>query len=155
MRKIFQLITLCILTSFATAAEKPNIIVIMVDDLGYNDVGYNGCKDIPTPNIDRLATDGAQLTSGYVTGAMCGPSRAGFITGKWQSTFGFYKNPKQPLNPTHGLPAKIKTVASYMQEQGYKTGGVGKWHMGSIPSNSSMITKRSPSSSSFPIMLPT
>jgi len=134
MKNTLALIIFLTSAILSSAAEKPNIIVIMVDDLGYNDVGYNGCEDIPTPNIDRLAHDGAQLTSGYVTGAMCGPSRAGFITGKWQSTFGFYKNPKQPLNPTHGLPAGINTVASYMQQQGYKTGGVGKWHMGSIPS---------------------
>ena len=109
---------------------KPNVIVIMADDLGYADVGFNGCKDIPTPHIDSLAEDGARFTSGYVTGPMCGPSRAGFITGRVQSRFGWYGNPHQPLNPTHGLPTGIKTVAHWMQEQGYVTGGVGKWHMG-------------------------
>ena len=117
----------------AQDAEKPNIIVIMADDLGYADVGFNGCRDIPTPNIDRLAKDGARFTSGYVTGSMCGPSRAGFLTGKVQSTFGWYKNPRQPLNPTHGLPKGIKTIASEMQNLGYRTGGVGKWHMGTAP----------------------
>lgn len=113
--------------------ERPNVIVIMADDLGYADVGYNGCKDIPTPNIDDLAKNGAIFSSGYVTGPMCGPSRAGFITGRMQSSFGWYGNPGAPLDPKQGLPASIKTVAHYMQEQGYVTGGVGKWHMGTAP----------------------
>jgi arylsulfatase A-like enzyme len=123
-------------TSCAKIPKKlipPNVIVIMADDLGYADVGYNGCKDIPTPNIDKLAKNGAILSSGYVTGPMCGPSRAGFITGRMQSSFGWYGNPGAPLDPKQGLPSTVKTVAAYMQEQGYVTGGVGKWHMGTAP----------------------
>ena len=108
----------------------PNIVVIMADDLGFADVGYNGCKDIPTPHIDRLAASGARFSSGYVTGPMCGPSRAGFITGRIQSTYGWYGNPSAVLDPRQGLPPNIKTIAHYMQEQGYVTGGIGKWHMG-------------------------
>ncbi|MGQ1786180.1 sulfatase-like hydrolase/transferase [Saccharicrinis sp. GN24d3] len=111
----------------------PNVVVIMADDLGYADVGYNGCKDIPTPHIDKLAESGAIFSSGYVSGPMCGPSRAGFITGRIQSSFGWYGNPGAPLDERQGLPATVKTVASYMQEQGYVTGGVGKWHMGTAP----------------------
>nr|WP_315853748.1 sulfatase-like hydrolase/transferase [Novipirellula artificiosorum] len=132
--------TVCLLFTLSITANaarplrhdpsRPNVIVIMADDLGYADVGFNGCKDIPTPNIDSLARDGARFSSGYVTGPMCGPSRAGFITGQVQSRFGWHGNPNQPLNPTHGLPAGIKTVAHWMQQQGYVTGGVGKWHMG-------------------------
>ncbi|TWT81741.1 Arylsulfatase [Planctomycetes bacterium CA13] len=122
----------CLLTTPALASGqgRPNIVVIMADDLGYADVGFQGCKDIPTPNIDELATSGARFSQGYVTGCMCGPSRAGFITGRVQSTFGYYVNASQPLNPKEGLPAGIKTVAHDMQVQGYVTGGVGKWHMG-------------------------
>lgn len=120
-------------SSNAQHAKQPNIVVIMADDLGYADVGYNGCKDIPTPNIDKLAKNGAILTSGYVSGPMCGPSRAGFITGRMQSSFGWYGNPGTPLDPKQGLPENLKTVAHYMQEQGYVTGGVGKWHMGTAP----------------------
>ncbi|MCL4107177.1 UNVERIFIED_CONTAM: hypothetical protein GTU68_032992 [Idotea baltica] len=105
----------------------------MADDLGYADVGYNGCIDIPTPNIDKLAKSGAIVTSGYVTGPMCGPSRAGFITGKMQSSFGWYGNPGAPLDPKQGLPATVKTFTHYLQDQGYITGGVGKWHMGTAP----------------------
>jgi len=112
------------------AADRPNIVVIMADDLGYADVGFQGCRDISTPNIDRIAAEGARFSQGYVTGCMCGPSRAGFITGRIQSTFGYYRNAAQPLNPQQGLPAGMKTVAHFMQDEGYVTGVVGKWHMG-------------------------
>lgn len=117
----------------AQSDDRPNIVVIMVDDLGYADVGFNGCKDIPTPHFDKLAASGAKFSSGYVSGPMCGPSRAGFITGRIQSTFGWYGNPGAPLDPRQGLPSSVKTVADYMQAQGYVTGGVGKWHMGTAP----------------------
>ncbi len=109
--------------------SKPNIIVIMADDLGYADAGCYGCKDIPTPNIDRLAAEGVRFTSGYVTGNMCGPSRAGFLTGRIQSRFGYYRNVDQPFDPAQGLP-KIDTIGSLLKKHGYVTGGVGKWHMG-------------------------
>ena len=126
---------LCVLGAFthvfsAHVAQSPNVMVIMADDLGYADLGSYGCRDIRTPNIDKLAKQGARFTSAYVTGSMCGPSRAGFITGRFQSSFGYYNNPKQPLDPAQGLPVGTKTVASFMQKQGYVTGGVGKWHMG-------------------------
>ena len=116
----------------AKQTRHPNIMVIMADDLGYADVGFNGCTDIPTPNIDRLAASGARFTSGYVTAPICGPSRAGFITGRIQSTFGWYGNPSAPFDPKQGLPSGIKTIAHFMQEQGYVTGGIGKWHLGTL-----------------------
>lgn len=121
----------CALLAVACVAEerKPNIVVIMADDLGYADLGVYGCEDIPTPNIDQLAAEGARFTSGYVTWPMCGPSRAGFLTGRNQSSFGYYKNQTSPLDPKQGLP-KMDTIASLLQRQGYVTGGVGKWHMG-------------------------
>lgn len=117
------------LAADAGASSLPNVIVIMADDLGYADVGCYGCKDIPTPSIDRLAAEGVRFTSGYVTGNVCGPSRAGFLTGRVQATFGYYRNVSQPFDPAQGLP-KMETIASLLQKQGYVTGGVGKWHMG-------------------------
>jgi arylsulfatase A-like enzyme len=132
-----SVVLMCALSATVFAAEqplrqaqgRPNIIVIMADDLGYADIGCYGCKDIPTPHIDQIAAEGVRFTSGYVTAPMCGPSRAGFLTGRIQSTFGYYKNVSQPLDPAEGLP-KMETIASLLQKQGYVTGGVGKWHMG-------------------------
>lgn len=120
-----------VVTVVAVYAEssKPNIIVIMADDLGYNDLGVYGCKDIPTPHLDKLANEGVRFTSGYVTWPMCGPSRAGFLTGKHQSKFGYYTNVSAPFDTRQGLP-KMDTIASLLKKQGYVTGGVGKWHMG-------------------------
>ena len=122
----------CLLLSLTVnvGADQPNVVVIMADDLGYADVGFQGCKDISTPNIDQLAATGARFSQGYVTGCMCGPSRAGFLTGRIQSTFGYYINAAQPLDPKQGFPKGLKTVAHFMQDLGYVTGGVGKWHMG-------------------------
>ena len=100
------------------AGERPNVLVIMADDLGYNDLACYGCEDIPTPHIDSLAEEGVRFTSGYVTWPMCGPSRAGFITGRYQSTFGYYRNQTTPLDPNQGLP-KMDTVANLLQKQGY------------------------------------
>lgn len=121
--------TLSFAPTSANQTAQPNIVVIMADDLGYADLGCYGGKDIPTPHLDQLASDGARFTSGYVTWPMCGPSRAGFITGKHQSKFGYYQNASAPFDPKQGLP-KMETIASLLQQQGYTTGGVGKWHLG-------------------------
>ncbi|MBK1825540.1 sulfatase-like hydrolase/transferase [Haloferula rosea] len=133
MKSMVQFLTsACLLMASGIAVQavpQPNIIVIMADDLGYKDLGVYGCQDIPTPHLDKLANDGVRFTSGYVTWPMCGPSRAGFLTGKHQSKFGYYENVSAPFDPKQGLP-KIETIASLLQKQGYVTGGVGKWHMG-------------------------
>jgi arylsulfatase A-like enzyme len=113
----------------ATAA--PNLIVIMADDLGYSDVGFNGCKDIPTPNIDSIASHGVRCTNGYVSYSVCGPSRAGFITGRYQQRFGFERNPQyKPNDPDMGLTQKEKTIAELLAPVGYQSGIIGKWHLG-------------------------
>ena len=106
-------------STIAAADERPNIVVIMADDLGYNDLGCYGCKDICTPNLDQLATDGIRFTSAYVTGNMCGPSRAGFLIGRIQSKFGYYKNVNNPYAAEQGLPKDIPTFVSILQKQGY------------------------------------
>ncbi len=118
--------------SEASAAEdRPNIIVIVADDLGYGDPGYLGGKDIPTPNVDRLAAEGVRFTSGYVSGPYCSPTRAGLVTGKYQQRFGHEFNPGQGPNAAEiGLTLKEITIANRLKEHGYTTGLVGKWHLG-------------------------
>ena len=93
----------------------PNIVIVMVDDMGWADVGFNGCKDIPTPNIDQIANKGVRFTEGYVTFPVCGPSRAGFLTGRYQDRFGFTSNPSiDPKNPIAGLPIEEETMAQVL-----------------------------------------
>lgn len=80
------------------ATEKPNVLVIMADDLGYHDLGFQGSEYIPTPHLDRLASMGTRFTDGHVAASVCSPSRAGFITGRYQQRFGHEANkPKRPL----------------------------------------------------------
>jgi arylsulfatase A-like enzyme len=114
-----------------TADGQPNLIVIMCDDLGYADVGFNGCEDIPTPNIDRIAKNGVRCTSGYVSYSVCGPSRAGFMTGRYGQRFGFERNPQHRVDdPNMGLPRDERTFAEVLKPAGYTSGIVGKWHLG-------------------------
>src|SRR5215510_10009905 len=104
-----KLVLLLVLTGSAWISPvlaqipPPNIIVILADDLGYGDVGFNGCPDIPTPNIDALAANGALCTNGYVTHPTCSPSRAAIMTGRNQQRFGHELTPTYdtliPQNP--------------------------------------------------------
>jgi arylsulfatase A-like enzyme len=113
----------------------PNLVVILVDDMGYADVGFNGCKDIPTPNIDMISKQGVTFTNGYVSYAVCGPSRAGLITGRYQDRFGFCRNPLfAPNDPNMGLPLSEKTMATVLNQANYKSVAIGKWHLGAHPS---------------------
>lgn len=115
----------------AEKVERPNLILILTDDLGYADVGFNGCQDIPTPNIDRIAEQGVKFTNGYVTWAACGPSRAGMITGRHQERFGFSRNPLfAPNDPEMGLPLSEETLADVLKKANYKSAILGKWHLG-------------------------
>src|SRR5215831_16173227 len=79
----------CVFISSAWAQSgPPNIVIILADDLGYGDVGFNGCPDYVTPNIDSIASNGVLCTDGYVTDPICSPSRAGLLTGRYQQQFG-------------------------------------------------------------------
>jgi arylsulfatase A-like enzyme len=115
------------------AAARPNVIVIMADDLGYSDVSAYGVRRVPTPNIDRIGTDGVIFTDGYVTAPVCGPSRAGLMTGRYQTRFGFEFNngpARRDVEANLGLPPGEITLASALKPLGYATGLVGKWHLG-------------------------
>jgi arylsulfatase A-like enzyme len=109
---------------------KPNILVIVADDLGYADIGVHGGKDVPTPNIDALAASGVHCTSGYVSAPYCSPSRAGFLTGRYQTRFGHEFNPHVGEEGKLGLPLDQRTIADHLRGAGYATGLVGKWHQG-------------------------
>ncbi|NBP88737.1 MAG: N-acetylgalactosamine 6-sulfate sulfatase, partial [Planctomycetia bacterium] len=103
----------------------------MADDLGYADVGFNGCTDIPTPHIDSIASGGVRFRSGYVAYPVCGPSRAAFITGRYGQRYGFERNPQyQTGDPLMGLSRSETTLADSLSAVGYRCGIVGKWHLG-------------------------
>jgi len=120
---------LCCPALAAAQARKPNILLIVGDDMGYADVGCHGCKDIPTPAIDALAKAGVRATSGYVSGPYCSPTRAGLLTGRYQQRFGHEFNPG--AGPELGLLVTETTLADRLKAAGYTTGMVGKWHLGS------------------------
>jgi arylsulfatase A-like enzyme len=128
---------LCLLTaslcSSLMANEKPpNLIIILTDDHGYKDVGFNGCKDIPTPHIDSIAEQGVKFTDGYVSFPVCGPSRAGLMTGRYQDRFGYTTNPSvDPYNEKAGLPLEEENMAEVLTKVGYQSAIIGKWHLGS------------------------
>lgn len=129
----YKLFALLCISSFIniTAQNQPNILVILADDLGYKDVGFTGAKDIYTPNLDKLADNGVVCTNAYVTHPYCGPSRAGLITGRYQARFGLEINlTNSPYDMYNGLPKTEKTFATRLKKSGYKTGIIGKWHLG-------------------------
>jgi arylsulfatase A-like enzyme len=125
------------LAPFRLAAQtrKPNILLIVADDLGYAGIGVQGLTDIPTPHIDSIARNGVRFTSGYVSCPVCSPTRAGLMTGRYQQRFGHEFNPG-PANQAageFGLPLSEVTVADRLKSLGYATGMFGKWHLGYKP----------------------
>jgi uncharacterized protein (TIGR02145 family) len=111
--------------------RKPNVIVILTDDQGYADTGFQGSQDIRTPNIDRIAQNGIVFSQGYVTHPVCGPSRAAILTGRHQDRFGAGRNPLfAPNDSTMGLPLSEQNMAEALSEANYRSSFMGKWHLG-------------------------
>lgn len=137
MRMFVPVILIVAAVPFPTAAQgnakrQPNIVLLVADDLGYGELGCQGNKQIPTPHIDSIATGGVRFTSGYVTASYCSASRAGLLTGRYQTRFGYEFNPIGAHNedPRAGLPGTETTLAQHLHDAGYTTGLVGKWHLG-------------------------
>ncbi len=115
--------------------ERPNIVFILADDLGYGDLGIQGDKQAVTPNIDALSAHGVRLTNYYANHPVCSPSRAALLTGEYQHRMGFEYNSGSPNNtsPIFGLPPTATTIAQRLKAAGYATGMFGKWHVGFQP----------------------
>jgi arylsulfatase A-like enzyme len=105
----------------------PNIIIILVDDAGYADFGFMGCKDLQTPNLDKLASQSIKFTDAHVTASVCSPSRAGLLTGKYQQRFGYECNEGEGYP---GMDTSQLLLPKILQENGYSTAAIGKWHLG-------------------------
>lgn len=117
---------------------RPNVVLFFIDDLGYGDVGYQGCPDVPTPNIDSIAQNGVAFSAGYVTAPVCGPSRAGLLTSRYQQEFGFEDNPgpySQTADTRVGIPLNVPTMGELFKAAGYRTAWIGKHHSGREASN--------------------
>ncbi len=112
--------------------RKPNIVLIVADDLGYGELGVQGCRDVPTPNIDSIAANGMRFTDGYVSCPVCSPTRAGLMTGRYQQRFGHELNPGPQMDArsNFGLPLTETTLPQRLKGLGYATGMFGKWHLG-------------------------
>lgn len=113
-----------------TPRRKPNIVIILADDLGYGDLGAYGAKLIRTPNLDRMAKEGAKLTSFYASANICTPSRAGLMTGRYAIRTGLGYSVIQP-NDTNGLSLSEITIAEALKPD-YTTALIGKWHLGHV-----------------------
>lgn len=109
------------------AAQSPNFVIFYADDLGWGELGCQGNKEIPTPNIDAIARNGVRFTSGYVAATYCSPSRAGLLTGRYPTRFGHEFN---SVANTTGLRLDQRTIADRLKALGYTSIAVGKWHLG-------------------------
>lgn len=137
MRRVLlvALVIGCVATTLAHAQAgreaRPNVVLIMSDDLGWADLSSYGATDVSTPNLDRLAREGLRLTDFYANGVTCSPTRAGLISGRYQQRYGIEAPlPNAPRAGDRGLPATGRSLPQLLKNNGYATGLVGKWHLG-------------------------
>jgi len=114
-----------------SARKLPSMVILLADDAGYVDFGFTGLQQVSTPHIDRIAAEGVTCSQGYVCASVCSPSRAGLLTGRYPQRFGHEMN--LPAGSKLGLPVTEQTVADRLQQHGYTTGAIGKWHLGEEP----------------------
>lgn len=138
-KKSLLLLALAACSAFNAFAQRPNIIYIMTDDMGYGDLGSYGRKDYATPHLDKLASQGVKLVNAYSAGPLCTPTRVAFMTGRYpaRTPVGLI----EPLTGTKrdtaaGLTPDYPSVATLMQSAGYQTALIGKWHLGARPRHS-------------------
>ena len=130
MKSRFANILLTFFLTCAARAEKPNVVIMFMDDMGYSDIGAFGSKNYPTPNLDRMAREGRKFTDFYVTQAVCSASRAGLMTGCYNNRIGII-GALGPKSRT-GLNPDETTLAEICKQQGYATACFGKWHLGHL-----------------------
>ena len=128
----YILLAFALATFSASAATKPNFIIIFADDLGYNDLGCFGSEKIKTPNLDRLAKEGRKFTNFMVPSPVCSPSRAALLTGCYPKRVGLHKHVLFPTSD-YGLNPSEYTLADHFKSLGYSTACIGKWHLGHHP----------------------
>ncbi|MGJ8642824.1 MAG: sulfatase family protein [Luteolibacter sp.] len=130
--KLLLIPVLAICASLAAYAAKPNFIIILTDDQGYNDLGCFSSENIKTPNIDRMATEGRKFTNFLTPSPVCSPSRAGLLTGCYPKRVGMEKGVLFPFS-THGLNPAEYSIADHFKTLNYSTACIGKWHLGHLP----------------------
>jgi len=135
-KSLLSSILLAVVCTLQVHAKGPNLVIILTDDQGYADVGFNGSTDILTPHIDTIAANGVRFTNGYVSFPVCGPSRAGLLTGRYQGRFGFTTNPTiNPKEERAGIPVDERNIAEVLGQVDYTNIIIGKWHMGTHPTH--------------------
>lgn len=137
MRWMVLMWIFCSAMADGAGRQRPNIVLLFADDAGYADFGFQGSSDFRTPVLDALAESGVVFNQFYMTAAVCGPSRAGMMTGRYQQRFGFeennvpgYMSPHGETGERMGLPLGLPTMGTLLQDAGYRTGYIGKWHLG-------------------------